>query len=707
MKVVIVLSKAELFLFTALNDEELLFNSIYDAVLEEATRRRNVVDKQKLLAAKSFGHWGWFSSDRQTWDIFSEADFINAADCPGKFQCYYGVRQILCGKLKEGMRSLKRSVDRLTSSCDEDVLKRLVHKVLADCHRRKQEHEMASQYEIPCISDPATTAASATSQQDMRQFDFMKVMNRIIFFKLAAYLTSLVKQEEADPAAHRRLFKLVVADAAFFIRCLDGNGKFDVINMIKELKALLINHGGQRNHCLSAVVVNGCFAALDLDPVVFLRFCELLPNQLDTIPRPSSLHTVHKYNFTKLLIEIILEMYQSLTKGGHRVVENVFDIILFSPLASIFYRNTFAYALNSYGKVSGADFDDLARSYDKLGTLLFLVDDFSGAEELFQRALRLREENNLVEIASTLTNLGRVYFKMNNEAEAEKAFANALEQRKCLGVYDHVDTADIYDTLGENHLSRDNFTKALGAYQGALELRKNHLGEHALTAASFDNVGHVFYMMGDYESAKEAFQEAKDMSSKFPGEERNTASYCYNLALTYYHYPDLVLASMFCEEALAMRQELGEDEETANCLDTLGRIHFKLGEFTEAIDASQTALRLAQETLGDHTCTAAIFFSAGSIYRELGDNKSAVGAFQEASRIRSNLLGDHKDTAESYHLLGVAQYDIGDLDGALGSLQTASRMRKQVLGDHPDTTESLNRRNRVYEDLSAKVLDCD
>ena len=116
VKVVKVLSEAELLLSTALNDEELLFNSVYDAAVEEATKRRNVADKQKLLAAKSFGHLGWFTSDHQTWDISSQESFTNAADFPVKLQCYYGVHQILCDKLEEGMSWLKRSLDRLTSS---------------------------------------------------------------------------------------------------------------------------------------------------------------------------------------------------------------------------------------------------------------------------------------------------------------------------------------------------------------------------------------------------------------------------------------------------------------------------------------------------------------------------------------------------------------------------------------------------------------
>ncbi len=181
VKVVKVLSKAELLLFTALSDEEVLFNSIYDAALEEATKRQNVVDKQKLLAAKSFCLWGWFSSGNQTSDLSPQAGFANAADCPAKLQCYYGVHQILCGKLEEGMSSLKSCVDRLTNSCDEKVLKLLVYDVLSVCHRRKQEHKMAAHFENLRSSDPSTTTTTSTSQKDVSQTDFFELSVNGIF----------------------------------------------------------------------------------------------------------------------------------------------------------------------------------------------------------------------------------------------------------------------------------------------------------------------------------------------------------------------------------------------------------------------------------------------------------------------------------------------------------------------------------------------
>ncbi|KAJ7348195.1 hypothetical protein OS493_039617 [Desmophyllum pertusum] len=101
-KAVEVLSKAELFLFSLLPDEELLFKTIYDTALNEAQKRKNVADERKLLTSKSFIHWGWFSSDGQTWDHSLQAGYTDAADCPAKLLCYHGIHQIFCGETGRG-----------------------------------------------------------------------------------------------------------------------------------------------------------------------------------------------------------------------------------------------------------------------------------------------------------------------------------------------------------------------------------------------------------------------------------------------------------------------------------------------------------------------------------------------------------------------------------------------------------------------------
>ena len=63
-----VLSKAELFLFSVLHDEQLTFNRLYDTAVEEARRNKHCDIERKLLAAKSFGCLGYFFLNEQNHD---------------------------------------------------------------------------------------------------------------------------------------------------------------------------------------------------------------------------------------------------------------------------------------------------------------------------------------------------------------------------------------------------------------------------------------------------------------------------------------------------------------------------------------------------------------------------------------------------------------------------------------------------------------
>ena len=144
-KAVKVLSMAELFLYAVLPDEEVLFEQLYDTAITEAKRRQIAVDEEKLLAAKAFRLWGWFSTDRQTWDYSHYTSCPNEADCPAKLQCYHAIHQLLCGQFDEGISFLSSSVDSLRRCSDEDVLKVLAYMVLEKCLKGKDD-KMASHF---------------------------------------------------------------------------------------------------------------------------------------------------------------------------------------------------------------------------------------------------------------------------------------------------------------------------------------------------------------------------------------------------------------------------------------------------------------------------------------------------------------------------------------------------------------------------------
>ena len=648
-KVVNVLSKGKLFLYTVLINEEVLFNMIYDSAVAEAKVKKNWVDKHILLAAKSFEQWGWFSSDHQTWDYSLYSDCSCVTDCPVKLLCYHGIHQILCGKVDEGVWLLKNCVERLSERCDENVLKALVYQLLAVCGQIEQEKETIMDRLNLHASESRSTS---TNEEDSVQTLFSKLVDDAVFILVRLRLLCLVANGERARDFDGE-FKAALGFAEILGRChKDGLGELHLGNLIKEWVKLVEGSGCR------AAVLNLTLKLLGVEP------SSVDVNQI----KSTSMETMQDYDLVVCFINSFLKFYStgsSLFRDLHKTDTST-NLLLKSNVFK--FKTGIENILKTHEMVPGIDFKDLAISYDNFGTLLKLANDYSGAIASFQQAIRVRNEHtgNPVDIAESLTKIGCAYFKMNNDIEAEKAFQTALELRKQSGVYDHLDTVVIYNTLALCYFSRGNFTKALVALQEALAVREKHLGEHPDTAENLNNIGRAHFMKGDFESGRDEFLKAVHMYTKLDDKEIGSATCCNNLAKAHYYLENLDLARQFCQEAVVRQLELkGEDVDTATtfCLE---------GAIESAVESFQEAASLM-----------------------LDNHEGAM------------LLESYEDTALSYQWLGIAQYDLGDLRGALDSLQEALRLRKEASVEDLDTAETQQLLNRVYEALSAGELDCD
>ena len=684
-KAVEVLSMAELFLYSVLPDEELLFEQLYDTAVNEANGRENMAHVRQLLAAKSFRHWAWFSPDHQTWDNSLYAECINEADCPEKLVCYRGVYQLLCGKLDKEISSLLSSVGRLSSRIDEEVLKAIVYSVLENYLQGKDDEMKAAEMrshlfsclKVNWIRDLVIWGTTYLNADISYEVEWPRFFREILFvtFTILRLLPSSKLQPAEKTEQFQRVQTLVLElsrDQLFrntdlplriiFLYSLlkefkDGltplqSSILAMIDDEKEKMFLLSRMDSKNSKTSLQSLIGDMISDNEVKMVYHLLMNSkdsqmLLPSwfvdmtddddELDSmVPMfVARLLQVLRLSFLELVEQILqcgLDSMQTYN-AAKQLMESALHCCKFGDFWDRDSANkekfmesfskTIENVLTSNEKVPGRDFVDLARSHDNLGMLKRHLIGDSEAIESHQQAIRVREEyvGDHIDTASSLTNIGCLYFKTNNVIEADISFESALELRLRLGVYDSVDTADIYFTLGTNHYTLKNYAKAFPAHLQALKLRKRHLGEHPLTAEAFSEVARLYLAVEGYPEALE-----------------------------------------HCQHALAQRLNL----------------------------------------LGEHKDTATSFNLEGCIHFKMGANMSAIQAFEAAVDMRSDLLGDHEDTASSFHNLGVVQRRMGDLRGALESFKEASRLREELLGDHPDTAKSLKLLNSVREAVRAQ-----
>ena len=676
-KVVEVLSNAELFLYAVLPDEEVLFNRLYQAALEEAKKRQRKDDECKLFAAKSFGCLVWFYLKNQNVAQLMQGYFVDA-DCSAKHLCYLGVYKLLCGNLEEGISALERSADRLASGSDERVLKVLACHVLAVYYRKKGKKENASHFKAvrKHESNFFPTLCSLFLKNTSSDARYVAEQDAFFFVVMAELLPSLYKalgdQTETELSIITR--SLVRMQKVLLVLFKEGCLRVRVLET-----------------CCNALHSLGCYDEAVKGFVVLTGQLEkVFGNHDDTARNYHFLGSVQYqlkdyktafHSFQKALA-IRRQLLQDNADTTHDIIREY--ISLLKSCLTVFKNVDASTAARFCGKfkeaceelegvlksqkLEGAKFlVDIGGIYHTFADYYYTKNDYKEALLLLQRSITIREEHlgDHLDTAASLNNEGSVYFEMTRYTEARESYRRALDLMKRLGLEDHEKTADFYHNLGMLHFELAEYNEACEAHFQALRLRCKHLGNHPLVALSYNEIGCIHYKIGQYEEAKKQFQNAANLRKTLLGNHVGTATSFQNLSDA--------------------------------CL--------KLENYSDALNACVQALNIRLEISPEHVDTATSLHFLGSINVKMSNFKAAVRYFRRASALRSKLLGDHHvDTALSYHCLGEAQYNLSDFDGAVESLLTTFTLRDEILGFHFDTAATSELLGRAYRALGVHDL---
>jgi eukaryotic-like serine/threonine-protein kinase len=134
-------------------------------------------------------------------------------------------------------------------------------------------------------------------------------------------------------------------------------------------------------------------------------------------------------------------------------------------------------------------------------------------------------------------------------------------------------------------------------------------------------------------------------------------------------------------------------------LGELANLHVIAGEYTQARDAYERALSLAEATMGPEYPDVAVLINgvAGTEYM-LGDYEKARVLHERALALRAKVLGaEHPHTAASLNNLANVHFSTGAYEEARRTYEQALRIRERVLGpEHPETATTLNNLGIVF-----------
>jgi CHAT domain-containing protein/Flp pilus assembly protein TadD len=252
----------------------------------------------------------------------------------------------------------------------------------------------------------------------------------------------------------------------------------------------------------------------------------------------------------------------------------------------------------------GADHSLVALDLNNLGDLYVKMGDFAQAVKALERALdiRIRRPESHA-LASIHNNLAAVYVDMGDYQRAEALYLRALEVNAKTFGRDSSEDAPSLQGLAVLYSKMGEYKKAEPLYLRALHIVKEAKGEkHLYVAITLSSLAGIYRNTGDYKKAEPLYLEALDIFSKqLRPDHPVIGTALNNLALMYHLQGDYGKAEPLYQRALEITEAaLGKNHsEVAIDLNNLAALYQATESDDRALTTFSRSLEIQQKNLMD------------------------------------------------------------------------------------------------------------
>jgi serine/threonine protein kinase/Tfp pilus assembly protein PilF len=256
--------------------------------------------------------------------------------------------------------------------------------------------------------------------------------------------------------------------------------------------------------------------------------------------------------------------------------------------------------------------------------------------------------------------------------------------------------ARLMDTLGQVYAKLGLHDQALPLLEGALNSRRQLLGEENLeVAATMDNLGDVLWRKGEYDKAQPLLERSLSIRERLLGpNDLVVASSLNNLGNLHWSKGEYEQAQTLLERSLAIREKaLGADHpDVATTINSLGAIAYKQGDLARAQQLWERTLAIREKTLGpEHPYLAQSLNNLAVVYTDSGDLVRARQLLERVVQIQEKVLGPkHPDLASGLANLGRVLQQSGDYEGARTLYQRAVDVEEAAGPENPELARFLD-----------------
>jgi CHAT domain-containing protein/tetratricopeptide (TPR) repeat protein len=328
----------------------------------------------------------------------------------------------------------------------------------------------------------------------------------------------------------------------------------------------------------------------------------------------------------------------------------------------------------------------------KSGDTYLRTNDYSRAETLYQRALKILEETlglEHTETSKAMLGLANAYLATGEYERAESLYQRALVILKRISP-ESLDTARVLSNLGSTYRNMGAYARAEPFYRRALAINEKIQGpKHPDIGLRLANLAILSNDTGNFIEAEILFKRALTIHEEALGSEHpNTVRTLSYLASVYSTTSAYRQAELLFRRAIAIQQRMAGagKVDLALTLFNLANMYLEIGRYEQAESLCRQALEMAQESLGAaHPFVAKSIQKLGNLYREVGSYTKAKPLLEQAvTSLEAGLGAEHKDTAEAISDLARLYTDGGEPLAAQPLHRRAIAIyQKSLDADHP------------------------
>jgi len=263
---------------------------------------------------------------------------------------------------------------------------------------------------------------------------------------------------------------------------------------------------------------------------------------------------------------------------------------------------------------------------------------------------------------------------------------------------------------GNTQLMAGRYSTAFDIYGVAQSVAEQIGDKEGVAAASLD-IGTVYYFQANYPAALEHYKKARDLFTEVTNH-YESAKALSGLALIYKEQRRDTEALAALEQALREFTSLGDKEEVANTLNTIGSIHYGQGNYSAAAEAFRKSIeannnidsvvRLADVLYLQGDYTQALTFYKQSLERAPKTEIATIIAALNGAANSSYYSGNYDEALENYQRSADIQKTQPDKLGFATALRGIGNVHR-TRGDYGGALESYFNSLSIFEKIKAPL----